>query len=464
MSAAARLDPWEPVQGRIVRRLRGWLLREPTFELARRFRAFYQGTRAQVEARAFERLRALLMHARDTVPVHAQRMASIGLVPERLTLADRDAALAGLPVLTRADVAGRLGEFTSSAFRPEQLQVVRTGGSTGDPVPFVQDRGGLAQKEALALHLRQRLGWEPGAKSAYLWGAAHDLPRGARGRLKRWRDHLEHAWVNRALYLPAGDLSDATLDRHIAALQRFRPTWLQGYPTATDLLARRVLARGLHLHVPRVLLTAEPVLPVQRERIRQGLGASVLAFYGSRECGWLASECPTHGGAHVNVAGAHLESTADGRLLVTDLCNRALPLVRYEIGDRGRLSPEPCPCGDPRPLLAGLEGRLLDMFVLPSGRRVPGVIPDVRGIQRDALGIDDARLVQNDLHSLDVSWVAGPNFRPEHFEAFRRFLDETFFHELTLRFERVERLPVERNGKVRRCLSRVADAAPGRSA
>jgi phenylacetate-CoA ligase len=424
----------------------------------RAWRAFYDGTRAEVAARAFERLRALLVHARDTVPFHAERMAAAGLVPERMT---SPADLAPLPPLTRSDVVSRAAMLTSRAFADRDLARVTTGGTTSAPVPFVQDRAAIAAKDALARVLRERMGWKRGMRAGYLWGAAQDLPSGARGRLARWRDALKHRFVNRAVYLPAGDLSDEVLDAHIAALQRFRPTWLQGYPTATDLLARRLLARGERLHVPHVLLTAEPVLPAQRERIGRALGADVLAFYGSRETGWIASECRAEKRAHVNVAGVHLEATPDGRLLVTDLLNRGMPLIRYEIGDLGRLDAAPCPCGDPRPLLARLEGRTLDVFVLPSGRRVPGVIPDVRGLQQDALGIEDARMVQNDLRSLDVEWVAGPNFRPEHLEAFREHLDHVFFHELELRFTRVEAIPAEPNGKVRRCISRVPHDVPG---
>lgn len=426
--------------------------------LRRLARDFYRGTRADVAARAFARLKTLLVHAQHTVPFHAARMAAAGLVPEAMT---SPADLARLPVLTRADVAQRADLLRSQAVRAADLVFVRTGGTTSEPIPFVQDKAAIAAKDALALVLRERMGWAPRTRAAYLWGAAQDLPSGTRGWLRRVKDALKHRFVNRALYLPAGDLSDAVLDRHIAALQRFRPLWLQGYPTATDLLARRVRARGLRLLVPHVLLTAEPVLPAQRERIGAALGAEVLAFYGSRETGWIASECREQRRAHVNVAGVHLEAAADGRLLVTDLVNRAMPLIRYEIGDLGRLDPAPCPCGDPRPVLASLEGRTLDVFVLPSGRRVPGVIPDVRGIQQDALGIDDARMIQNDLTSLDVEWVAGPNFRPEHLDAFRRHLDHVFFHELELRLRQVDAIPVEKNGKVRRCISRVPHDAGG---
>lgn len=455
MRPPAPPDPWEPVNARVVKGLRAWWLGDPVLREARRWRVFYRASREVLAARALERLRAILVHARDTVPFHAARMAAAGFVPERMT---SPAEIAGIPPLTRRDVVAHGPALFSNAFARGELLEVMTGGTTSKPMPFFQDRGSWAEKDGQALVLRERMGWRYGERCAFLWGAAVDLPPGVRGRLGRVRDALKHRFVNRSLYLPASDLSDASLDRAIAALGRFRPRWMQAYPSAADLLARRVLARGLSLHVPHVLLTAEPVLPSMRERIHQALGSEVVSFYGSRECAWIASECAAEHRAHVNTAGVFLEALDDGRLLVTDLCNRGMPFVRYEIGDRGWLDPEPCPCGDPRPVLGGLEGRILDVIVLPSGRRVPGVIPDVRGIQRPALGIEEGKMVQQDLHSLDVYWIAGPNYQPDHLEVYRRFLDDIFFHELEIRMHQVERIEPEPNGKVRYCVSFVAQA------
>jgi phenylacetate-CoA ligase len=431
--------------------------RDPGSAHARAVRDFYAGNAEQVAARALERLRRMLAHARDTVPLQASRLAQAGVVPERVRGLDD---LAGLPVTTRHDVAARASELTSRAVPEAERVVIRTGGTSGEPVPFVQDRDAVAWKDATALVLRERLGWPAGARAAYLWGAAQDLPPGARGWWRRVKEHVRERWILRSLYLPAGDLSDAVLDRHLDRLEAFGPGVLQGYPTATDLLARRAAEQRRRLEIPLVLLTAEPVLPTQRERIAQAFDARVLAFYGARECGWIASECAPYGRAHVNTHGVALETTPDGRLLVTDLVNRAMPMLRYEIGDLGTLDAEPCPCGDPRPVLSRLEGRMLDVFVLPSGRRVPGVVPDVRGVQQDALGITDAQIVQEDLHHLRVRYVAGPNFREAHLAPFKAHLSEVFFGELAIELERVDRILPGPNGKVRHCLSLVKDA-PG---
>jgi phenylacetate-CoA ligase len=446
------VDPLAPLWAGIVQPALARLRGGPEASLHARaaaWRAHHRLPGRALLAAAFGRLRALLVHAWRTVPLQRARMEAAGLDPWRLRAPEE---LAALPVLTRWEVAERARDLVSREVAPGGLVEVRTGGTTSEPVPFFQDREAVAAKSGLALVLRERLGWRTGARSAYLWGAAQDLPSGARGRIRGLRQTLRDRWGDRALYLPAGDLGDATLDAHAEALRRFRPEALQGYPTATDLLARRLLGRGGRLHVPLVLLTAEPVLPAPRARVAGALGAEVLTFYGSRECGWIASECRERRRLHVNAAGVWLEALEDGRLLVTDLLNRGMPMLRYEIGDLGALDRRPCPCGDPRPVIAALEGRALDVFTLPSGRRVPGVLPDVRGIQQDALGILDARIVQEEDGSVEVAWIAGPNFRPEHLEAFHG--------EVAIRMRRTERLEPEPNGKVRHCVSRVRpDAA-----
>jgi phenylacetate-coenzyme A ligase PaaK-like adenylate-forming protein len=404
------------------------------------------------EAHRLARLRALLGHARATVPFYEERLRAAGVRPEHLT---ELAALRALPPLTKRDLAGRAADLRSRRFPLDTLVEARTGGTTSRPVPFLQERRASLRKEAATIALRRRMGWPRGVRTAWLWGAlqdAPDRPRRLRGRLRR---AVVDGLVERALFLPATELSPARLDDYAERLRRHRPHVLQGYPAATDLLARRLIERGETLAVPLVVLTAEPVLLAQRERIQQALGGEVLSFYGARECGWIASECRTAHRLHLNTAGVHLEAEPDGRLLVTDLENHAMPLLRYEIGDRGALDDAPCPCGDPRPVLARLEGRVSDVLTLRSGRRVPGVVVDFRNY-RIGMGLLDAQLVQEDLDHLRVRYVPGPGFGPGSLEEVRRWLDSIFQGELSITFERRDAIPAEPNGKVRHCLSKVS--------
>jgi phenylacetate-CoA ligase len=63
----------------------------------------------------------------------------------------------------------------------------------------------------------------------------------------------------------------------------------------------------------------------------------------------------------------------EGRVVITNLHNYAMPFIRYEIGDVGALSDKACPCGRGLPLLAKVTGRTTDFIRTKSGGVIPGV-------------------------------------------------------------------------------------------
>jgi phenylacetate-CoA ligase len=184
--------------------------------------------------------------------------------------------------------------------------------------------------------------------------------------------------------LNAFAMDEARMEAFAAALERARPAVVQGYVSALDLFAGHLLARARRLPAPRVLRSAaETLAPAQRERIEQAFGAPVRDVYGSRESAALAAQC-AHGGFHVLAHAKVLEIVDEhgapqppgvpGRVLVTDLSNRAMGLIRYENGDVAAWdpSPAPCACGSAYPRLARVHGRTSDFFTLPSGERIHG--------------------------------------------------------------------------------------------
>ena len=63
----------------------------------------------------------------------------------------------------------------------------------------------------------------------------------------------------------------------------------------------------------------------------------------------------------------------EGRILITNLHNYAMPLIRYDIGDMGLSSDAACRCGRGLPLLAGISGRVADVIFTPDGKTIPGI-------------------------------------------------------------------------------------------
>ena len=61
-----------------------------------------------------------------------------------------------------------------------------------------------------------------------------------------------------------------------------------------------------------------------------------------------------------------------GRIVVTNLDNLFMPIIRYENGDVGELAVESCQCGRVSPLLKRIIGRTLDVIRTRSGVYVYG--------------------------------------------------------------------------------------------
>jgi phenylacetate-CoA ligase len=162
-----------------------------------------------------------------------------------------------------------------------------------------------------------------------------------------------------------------------------RPSLVWGMPSAVSQLARYVGDK--YPDAPRPLagfakVGGEQFFRFQREEIERYLGARPIAAYGCSEMGAVAGECP-HGSMHIFAPHVKVEVFKGGEparpgefgdLVLTTLANRAMPLIRYRQGDMGALSPDPCPCGLPHPVIADLKARAKDMFLTADGRQVHG--------------------------------------------------------------------------------------------
>jgi len=139
----------------------------------------------------------------------------------------------------------------------------------------------------------------------------------------------------------------------------------------------------LNLHPP-ILFCRIGGLPLTEENARKKtetyLTCPAKEAYGAKELGCLGSECEKHRGLFHLYAGRVIAETVDdngkripdgetGRILITCLDNTVMPLVRYEIGDRGALfTKKVCPCNNASPLIK-IEGRISDLLELKNGSR-----------------------------------------------------------------------------------------------
>jgi phenylacetate-coenzyme A ligase PaaK-like adenylate-forming protein len=145
------------------------------------------------------------------------------------------------------------------------------------------------------------------------------------------------------------------------------------------------------------------------ERLKR-VGIPTLSNYSSGELGPIAYECTMHEGhfhvAHTNViveCDDKLTTTFDGmavgRLLITHLHSYATPLIRYDIGDFGKLH-QRCPCGHDGPTISHIYGRGKHFLRHPDGRYLPFYVST--RVLREAVDFRECRFLQETIDTITV--------------------------------------------------------------
>ena len=426
------------------------LKRKPTLEFLKALERTQWLEPQDLQELQFTRLIRLLKFAYAHVPYYRRLLDEQGLPPSRIqSIQD----FQKIPPLTKADIRASFGSLRART-RLSRVTPISTGGSTGSPVTVLVDMQRLGMGEAARLRAHRWFGIEPGAREIVLWGSPIELKR--QDRLRSVRD-----WLVNSKLLSAFDMSEQSLSRYAAAIQRFLPQKMYGYASAFYLLARYLgdtqwrPTPGLRA----VFTTAEPLFDFQRKAIQAVFGCPVAIEYGARDAGFVAHECPK-GGLHTFAEGMLVEipeqrSDGTGEIVVTNLDALAMPMIRYRTGDIGSLESSPCPCGRTLPRLKAVEGRQTDFIVTPRGRVLHAL--SIIYILREVSSIREFRVIQDALDHLILQVVAEPSFsdgqREKLVEQLRLRLGNDVKVDVTL----LPAIPRAPSGKFRYVESKVAE-------
>jgi len=414
--------------------------------------------RASYEARCLSTLETAL----DRTPMYEQwRHLDPG------PRAEIDERYAALPVLTKdairaafpAGVVPR-GKDLHAALAAGEVSFVSTSGTEDEALTNIWNQGWWDASERASWRLnavasRAARGSHP---EALLASALSVGPRTEGKPLPR-RDRR----LGRLLFLNeygrAEEWPEGHEKRILAEIADFQPAILEANPSLLARVARYAARTGAAVwQPPLITFTYEFTSALHMRDIRRVFASPCASSYGSTEAGYVFMECES-GCLHQNTdfcrvdlvpldaGGPPPDSPGGiGRLLVTTFGNEWFPLLRFLIGDIGRLSPGPCPCGRTFGLtLSAIEGRLKSLCVAADGRLVTHRELDCALARID--GLEQYRLHQESPRRVLLAVVADPGrgekVRREAAATVRKVLGST----VDVAASAVKEIGTERSGK-----------------
>ncbi|MCU1286134.1 MAG: Phenylacetate-CoA ligase [Acidobacteriales bacterium] len=424
-------------------------------------------SREEIEASQLIQLQSLLKHAYKQCPFYRKRMDDVGFSPEHCTSLN---ALSKIPALTKRDIQDFGARMMAEGFPESNRLRNQTGGSTGSPLQFYVDKKRYDSRLASTVRHNLWAGLRPGDWFAQLWGARLDqLPTGS------WKDWARNSLLYRRIELNTSSISEKDWAGFISRVRAKRPRVLLAYAHSAVLFAQHLESTGISdITFDSIIATAEVLMPEQRILLERVFKGRVFNRYGCREVSIIASECDRHEGMHVNSEAVLVEIVPDpalkggaGKILVTDLLNFSMPLIRYEIGDVGEWSEKQCSCGRGLPLLQNVQGRTTDFLVLADGRKVSG--PALTLVVADMADVRQVQFVQKSPAAIVLRVVPGNGYGESTRLELQKRLGLYLQGAASMQISEVETIASEVSGKYRFVVSEMespwsAEAVAGKGA
>jgi phenylacetate-CoA ligase len=266
------------------------------------------------------------------------------------------------------------------AARSEIVRIYSTSGTTGTPSYIPLTAGDLENWVSGSARSYAASGVVAGQRLVSTYGAG---PFAAGAAL----DAFERIGLS---HIPLGT---GNTERLVRAIEQLQPEAAALTPSYAAHVAERFDVRDSS--VARVLVAGEPGggEPAFRAQLEEGWGARVTEAMGIGDVGVsLWGECEEQDGMHLGARGfVHAElidpetgeplamdDGARGELVLTHLCHRAAPLLRFRTRDHVEVRMSPCPCGRTGPRIRCV-GRTDDMLIVRGVNVFPSAVREVVG-------------------------------------------------------------------------------------
>lgn len=403
---------------------------------------------ARAEAYQVAQLRAICTLARDRTPFYRRVFDAAGVDPARVT----PETLQRLPTIDRGTLREHLDEMCAVPPHAPGVDLVTTGGTSGEPLRFYIGSGRSGPEYAYLVVGWERVGYRLHLPQAVL-----------RGRVVAPDRHgLRHEYdpVLRRHYYSNFHADDQSLARYLDHIATLGPCYLHVYPSSVTALARHLQRSGrpAPANIRGILAGSEIVYPEQRELAQRVLGVRYYSWYGHSEKLVMAAECEQATDYHVFPTYGHCELLDEsgqrvthvgqtGEIVATGFLNTVVPFIRYRTGDLATYAGEKCAaCGREQMLLRDIRGhRTQEVLVAADGTAISWTALNMHDDTFDR--VRQFQFVQHRPGEATLRLVALDGFCAADEERIRRRLNAKLEDRLAFDVERVAEIELTRSGK-----------------
>lgn len=373
----------------------------------------------------------------------------------------QDLAWEDLPIMQKRDYQVPLTDRFSAGYSEKNCYLNKTSGSSGDPMVFAKDKGCHA---LIWANIMRKFAWHGIDFNHSFQARFYGMPMAFwPQKMLRIKDFLSHRYRMNIF-----DLSDQGLDKMINQFASKRFDYINGYTSAIVLLAKQLESKNRVLKTlcPSLkvcIVTSEMLFEADKILLEKALGVPIVNEYGASEVDLIAFQ-NTEGDWVVNAETCLVEIVdeqnkvlpygQEGRIIVTQLYNKAMPFIRYEVGDYGILDPKSTP---QKPILKKLIGRTNDVIQLPSGKRAAGMAfySITKALFNDQSAVKEFVIKQTKLDTFEIEYVSEIAFTAIQKQHVYQVISDFLEPNLYLKFVRIKHSNRSANGKLKQFISLV---------
>jgi phenylacetate-CoA ligase len=394
----------------------------------------------------------LILHSYKNVPYYHKIFKEIGIVNNlNVDLSKFEE----IPILTKEIIRNCNKDLISNDYLTRNWFYDPSGGSTGEPIQHMQDDEYVRWAHATNTYFyRSILGIdEDNAKKVILWGSERDLL----GKSFRLKENLSN-WLKNTVFLNGFKMTEENMNRYIERINSYKPYIIRGYVGSLLALAEYLDKKNIDIFSPKFLISAAETLTEEmREKIECVFGSKIYNTYGSREVSSIAGEC---GNGLIHVFGFHnyieildlnnqrIYDEQEGKIIVTNLHNYSMPLIRYEIGDMAIPSSEKCICQNILPTLKHITGRITEHFIRKDGTIVPAeYFIHLIGVVCNSGSIKKFQVIQEDYLKIKIRVVPNGIIKEDEKKNIEEKIKILMMQDCTILWEFVTEIPLLKSGK-----------------